>query len=328
MGDTQRGDTGGWGQGAEPSRAGILEHLVSFFPAWLRPRMLTEDWQLPRHPFPHSHFVLTAQGRRWGDRRANRQLYFDSEYSRRGLGLWTIMHVQSPKAVAQLFMERERGWFFVCLFVFVLGLFCCSLWKTNSASISPVPVGEVIYGLLLFWPKRSWFFFFLLLPSLLILFSLTTMALPPIPFLASFPQSHSWAVSPIEWRSQDGVIRLKPPYVSFLYPWVCWRQEHRCSYYGFKWFSGCTSHLAFLFQYIHTYIHTYICILYILSCLTCTRTVGTHWWSRVVSFGCRPSATAGLLREMDGGQGVRAQAGKKSLLLKATYRPRPSTLAL
>jgi hypothetical protein len=154
------------------------------------------------------------------------------------------------------------------------------------------------------------------------------MALPPIPFLASFPQSHSWAVSPIEWRSQDGVIRLKPPYVSFLYPWVCWRQEHRCSYYGFKWFSGCTSHLAFLFQYIHTYIHTYICILYILSCLTCTRTVGTHWWSRVVSFGCRPSATAGLLREMDGGQGVRAQAGKKSLLLKATYRPRPSTLAL
>ena len=62
MGDTQRGDTGGWGQGAEPSRAGILEHLVSFFPAWLRPSMLTEDWQLPRHPFTHLFSLLRDIG--------------------------------------------------------------------------------------------------------------------------------------------------------------------------------------------------------------------------------------------------------------------------
>lgn len=70
---------------------------------------------------------------------------------------------------------------------------------------------------------------------------------------------------------------------------------------------------------IHTYMHTYIYMynIYILSCLTWTRTVGAHWRLRVISFGCRLSATAGLLREMYGSQGVRAQAVKKSLLLRS-----------
>lgn len=91
------------------------------------------------------------------------------------------------------------------------------------------------------------------------------MAFTLIPLLGSFS---------LEWHGQDSVIQLKPPYSSVLYQWFCWRQEHMYSYYGFKCISGCTSHLVFLFQYIHTCIHTYICIIYILSCLTWTRAVG------------------------------------------------------
>lgn len=144
------------------------------------------------------------------------------------------------------------------------------------------------------------------------------MAFTLIPLLGSFS---------LEWHGQDSVIQLEPPHSSVLYQWFCWRQEHMYYYYGFKCISGCTSHLVFLFQYIHTCIHTYIWIIYILSCLTWTRTVGAHWRLRVISFGCRLSATAGLLREMYGSQGVRAQAGKKSLLLRSVCCILPLFLA-
>lgn len=139
------------------------------------------------------------------------------------------------------------------------------------------------------------------------------MAFTLIPLLGSFS---------LEWHGQDSVIQLKPPYSSVLYQWFCWRQEHMYSYYGFKCISGCTSHLVFLFQYIHTCIHTYICIIYILSCLTWTRAVG------VLSLGAdfRPQLDCSE-EYMEVRNIWRAQAVKKSLLLRAVCCVLPLFLA-
>lgn len=63
-------------------------------------------------------------------------------------------------------------------------------------------------------------------------------------------------------------------------------------------------------------VHTCMCV-YILSCLTWTRTAGAHWWSRILYFGYRTSAIAGLFRGMSGSQSVCLQAVKESLLLQS-----------